>query len=32
VTSGFVDIHTHVDGQATWDSEEAPSSRRVGPS
>ncbi len=26
VTPGFVDIHTHFDGQATWDSELAPSS------
>lgn len=26
VTPGFVDIHTHFDGQATWESEMAPSS------
>jgi N-acyl-D-aspartate/D-glutamate deacylase len=26
VTPGFVDIHTHFDGQATWDDELAPSS------
>jgi N-acyl-D-aspartate/D-glutamate deacylase len=26
VTPGFVDIHTHFDGQASWDSELAPSS------
>ena len=24
VTPGWVDIHTHYDGQATWDSELAP--------
>ncbi|MBL4863686.1 MAG: amidohydrolase family protein [Rhodobiaceae bacterium] len=26
VTPGFVDVHTHFDGQATWESEMAPSS------
>ena len=26
VTPGYVDIHTHYDGQSTWDTELAPSS------
>lgn len=26
VSPGWVDIHTHYDGQATWDQEMAPSS------
>ena len=30
VTPGFVDIHTHYDGQATWGSRLTPTSRPVG--
>ena len=26
VTPGFVDVHSHYDGQATWDTELAPTS------
>ena len=26
ITPGWVDVHTHYDGQATWDAELAPSS------
>ena len=29
VTPGFVDIHTHYDGQAVWDSHMTPSSMAV---
>ena len=31
VTPGFVDIHTHYDGQATWDDRMLPPPRTVSP-